>query len=57
MNGHRVLVRYKTRIAPLSLAVPHETETDAVAAELRMLTADLALRDTLVALARCFARQ
>ena len=52
-----MLVRYKTRIAPLSLAVPHETEADAVAAELRTLTADLALRDTLVALARRFARQ
>src|SRR5204863_316775 len=57
MNGHRVLVRYKTRVAPFSLAVPHETEADAVAAELRTLTADVALRDTLVALARRFERQ
>jgi len=54
MNGHRVSVRYKARIAPFSVGVPRETEADAIAAELRSLTYDSCLRDALVALARRF---
>ncbi len=54
MNGHRVLVRYKERTAPFSVAVPHETHADAVASELRSLTYDVCLRDALAALAARF---
>ena len=54
MNGHRVLVKYRGRLAPFSVAVPRESEADAVAAELRNLTHDVVLRDALVTLARRF---
>ena len=54
MNGHRVLVKYRGRAAPFSIAVPRETDADAIAAELRSLTHDFSLRDALVALARRF---
>jgi glucose-6-phosphate dehydrogenase assembly protein OpcA len=51
MNGERVLVEYRGGVAPFSIAVPRETEADAVAAELRNLTDDLGLRDALTSLA------
>ena len=54
MNGHRVLVQYRDRVAPFSVAVPRETEADAVAAELRSLTQDRCLREALAALAHRF---
>ena len=54
MDDHRVLVTYQGRTAPFSIAAPLEDEADAVAAELRNLTYDTALRDALVALARRF---
>src|SRR5207247_8730406 len=54
MNGHRVLVKYRGRAAPFSIAVPRETDADAIAAELRSLTHEFSLRDALVALARRF---
>ena len=54
MNGDRVLVKYRTNMAPFSMAVPRQTDAEAVAAELRNLGYDVALRDTLVALARHF---
>lgn len=54
MNGHRVLVKYRGRVAPFSIAVPRETEADAIAAELRSLARDLCLREALVALADRF---
>ena len=52
MNDHHVLVEYEGRMAPFSIATLHETDADAVAAELRNLTYDTALRDALAALAR-----
>ena len=54
MNDSRVLVNYRKRAAPFSMAVPRQTDAEAVAAELRNLGFDVALRDTLVALARRF---
>jgi len=54
MNGHRVLVKYNARVAPFSVAVPRETDPDAIAAELRSLTRDPCLRGALTALARRF---
>lgn len=54
MNERRVLVEYGLRVAPFSIAAPRETEADAVAAELRTLTYDSALRDALLALSRHF---
>ena len=51
MDAQRVLVEYGSRVAPFSIAVPHESEADAVAAELRSLTYDTGLRDALAALA------
>jgi len=54
MNGNRVLVKLGTQNAPFSVAVPRQTDAEAIAAELRNLGRDLALRDSLVALARRF---
>jgi glucose-6-phosphate dehydrogenase assembly protein OpcA len=54
MNDSRVLVNYRKRSAPFSMAVPRQTDAEGVAAELRNLGFDVALRDTLVALARRF---
>jgi glucose-6-phosphate dehydrogenase assembly protein OpcA len=54
MNGHHVRVEYEGGLAPFSIATLHETDADAVAAELRNLTYDTALRDALAALARRF---
>lgn len=54
MNGHRVLVKYRGRVAPFSIAVPREADADAIAAELRSLGHDVALHDALVSLARRF---
>ena len=52
MNGHHVRVEYEGGLAPFAIATLHETDADAVAAELRNLTYDTALRDALAALAR-----
>ena len=41
-----------SRRAPLSVTVPHETEADAVATEVRSLTYDVSLNDALVAISR-----
>ena len=54
MNGHHVRVEYEGGLAPFSIATLHETDADAVAAELRNLTYDTALRDALAALAHRF---
>jgi glucose-6-phosphate dehydrogenase assembly protein OpcA len=54
MDAHHVLVEYGSGMAQFSIASPHETDADAVAAELRNLTYDTALRDALAALARRF---
>jgi len=54
MNGHRVLVNYKSHVAPFSVAVPRENTADAIADELRTLDRDTCLRDTVAALARRF---
>ena len=54
MNGHRVLVKYRGRVAPFSIAVPREADADAIAAELRSLGHDVALHDALASLARRF---
>jgi glucose-6-phosphate dehydrogenase assembly protein OpcA len=54
MDGHRVLVSYEGRTPPFSIAAPLEGEADAIAAELRNLSYDTALRDAVVALARLF---
>jgi hypothetical protein len=54
MTGHRVLVKYARGGAPLSVSVPHESDADAVAAELCSLRLDLALRETIATLARRF---
>ena len=51
MTAQHVLVDYNGRVAPFSMAVPHESEAEAVAAELRSLTYDSGLRDALAALA------
>jgi glucose-6-phosphate dehydrogenase assembly protein OpcA len=52
MNGHRVLVKFRSRVAPFTVTVPRETDADAIAAELRNLSHDILLRDALLALAR-----
>jgi len=57
MNGTRVLVNYRTGMPPFSMAVPRQTDAEAVVAELRNLGYDVALRDTLVALARRFGSE
>jgi glucose-6-phosphate dehydrogenase assembly protein OpcA len=54
MSRHRVLVTYEGRTAPFSIATLNESEADGVAAELRNLTYDTALRDALEALTRRF---
>jgi glucose-6-phosphate dehydrogenase assembly protein OpcA len=51
MTAQQVLMEYRGREAPFSMAVPHESDADAVAAELRSLTYDAGLRDALAALA------
>jgi len=54
MTDHHVRVEYESGPAPFSIATLHETDADAVAAELRTLTYDTALGDALAALARRF---
>jgi glucose-6-phosphate dehydrogenase assembly protein OpcA len=54
MNGHHVRVEYEGGMAPFAIATLHETDAEAVAAELRSLTYDRALRDAIAALARRF---
>jgi glucose-6-phosphate dehydrogenase assembly protein OpcA len=52
MNAHRVLVEYSTAGVPFSVAVPHETDSEAIAAELRALARDVCLHDSVRALTR-----
>ena len=54
LDAQHVLVECRGGAAPFSIAVPHESEADAVAAELRSLTHDSALREALAALAARF---
>jgi glucose-6-phosphate dehydrogenase assembly protein OpcA len=54
MNAHRVLVEYSTAGVPFSVAVPHETDAEAIAAELRALASDVCLHDSVRALTRRF---
>jgi glucose-6-phosphate dehydrogenase assembly protein OpcA len=51
LDAQRVLVECLGDAAPFSMAVPRESEAEAVAAELRNLTHDRDLRDALAALA------
>ena len=51
MNEHRVIVNCQDA-APFVVTAPRETEADAVASELRNLTHDVCLRDTILALSR-----
>ena len=51
LDAQRVQVECRGPVAPFSMAVPHESEADAVAAELRSLTNDSGLREALAALA------
>ena len=55
MNEHRVIVSSQDDVAPFVTAAPRETEAEAVASELRSLTPDVCLRDTLLALSRRFS--
>lgn len=55
MNGHRVLVKYKTGVAPFSIAVPRDTAADTIASELRTSVRNDCLREAVVALAERFA--
>ena len=43
MNGHRILVKHAGGMPPFTTAVPHETDADAIAAELRNLSHDVCL--------------
>ncbi len=49
MNGHRVLLKHGAS-APLVVGAPRETDADGVAAELKALSYDTALRDALLAI-------
>jgi glucose-6-phosphate dehydrogenase assembly protein OpcA len=55
MNAQRVIVTTAGGAPPLQLAVHHESEADAVVAELRTLSRDPCLHDALAALVRHFA--
>ena len=54
MNGHRALVRFRRRLLPFSVAVPRESDAEAVAGELRSLSYDASLREALATLAQQF---
>jgi glucose-6-phosphate dehydrogenase assembly protein OpcA len=54
LSPHHVVVRHRSG-PPFSIAVPHESEADAVAAELRTLPRDVCLNDTFSALLRRFS--
>jgi hypothetical protein len=56
LDPHRVSVEDPLGPAPFVLAVPRETEGQAIAAELSVLTQDIALRDALRALVQWFGR-
>ena len=55
MNEHRVIVTSQADVAPFVVTAPRETEADAVASELRSLSPDVCLRDTVLALSRRFS--
>jgi glucose-6-phosphate dehydrogenase assembly protein OpcA len=54
MSEHRVIVSSQADVTPFVVTAPHEPEADAVASELRSLTRDVGLRDTILALSRRF---
>src|SRR5262245_35584610 len=54
MNAHRVAVT-PSGAAPFTIAIPQESEAEAVAAELRNLSHDVCLHEALDALGRIFA--
>ena len=54
MNEHRVTVTYADNLTPFVVAVPRETEAEAMASELRSLLHDVCLRDVIAALSRRF---
>jgi hypothetical protein len=54
LGSHRVSIDDPLGPAPFAVAVPSETEAEAVAAELRVLTHDASLHNALVALAERF---
>jgi len=54
MTEHRILVGYARDVAPLTIAVPHESDADAIAAELAGLQHDRCLRETIAVLGRRF---
>ena len=54
LDSHRVSIEDPLGPAPFAVAVPSETEAEAVAAELRVLTHDASLHNALAALAKQF---
>jgi hypothetical protein len=54
LGSHQVSVEDPLGPAPFALAVPSETEAEAVASELRVLTQDVALHNALAALIKRF---
>jgi glucose-6-phosphate dehydrogenase assembly protein OpcA len=54
MNSHHVRVKHRRDAAPFSVSVPHERDSDRIAAELRNLSHDSCLDEALLALARRF---
>jgi glucose-6-phosphate dehydrogenase assembly protein OpcA len=54
MDEHRVVVTYRENAKPFTVAVPQESDAEAVAAELRTLAVDRCLREALVALTHRF---
>jgi hypothetical protein len=54
LGSHRLSIDDPHGPAPFAIAVPSETEAEAVAAELRVLTHDTALRNTLAVLVQRF---
>lgn len=54
LGGHQVSIDDPLGPAPFAVAIPGETEAEAVAAELRVLTHDVALHDALVVLIERF---
>jgi hypothetical protein len=56
LDDHHVSVDDSHGPAPFTMTVPSETDAEAVAAELRILTHDVSLHNTLAALVQRFAR-
>src|SRR5262249_9640863 len=49
MDGHRVFVKYRSRCAPFSVAVPRETAAHAIVAELQTFARDRSLGEVVTA--------